>query len=454
MSRVVRYLLPTLVAGDIVWRLISPNESTARDLFLYNSIWLIALITVIYSPLSLDRVAVAAIALAISSWGIGSLLTSIDEFIGSGERFTIITQVLYTLFYPLILIAIPRLTSTTTKLRPIELLDSLIFGVGFTSIVATLIFVAIFPPERLFEIENFFAIFYPVGDLTLLLVALTTLITKGFRPYLALFALGVIIFAASDIYYLWLAINHRYTFGNLADTGWLIAISIFVFATSMERKTSGAITPIHPALVAISIFVSPILLAISALRPNLLPIYIIIPSIANLLLAFIRMSTTLREARLLGDERVLARTDELTGLANRRKLVAELATFSHVEGALLLLDLNGFKPVNDQYGHEVGDLILRQVAQRFTRTVPSHSLIARLGGDEFGILLRGSAEETLEVAHALRAALSYPFTVGGEKISVGVSVGVAQNDGASDLMRRADGAMYQAKTLELGVAQS
>jgi diguanylate cyclase (GGDEF)-like protein len=453
MSRVVRYLLPILVGVDIVWRLLSPSESTTRDLFLYNAIWVIALGFVISSPLSIDRVAVAAISLAISVWGIGSLLTSIDEFTEGGERFSLPTQILYCLFYPLLLIAIPRLTAATTRLRPIELLDSLIFGLGFTSIIATLLLVAIFPAETLLTSGNYFAIFYPVGDLSLLLISVTTLITKGFKVQLLFFAIGVSIFAASDIYYLWLSLDNRYTFGNIADTGWLIAIMIIALALSIESHSSGAITPIHPALVALSIFISPVLLAISALRPNIFPIYIVAPSVANLLLAFIRMSTTLREARLLGDERVLARTDELTGLANRRKLIAELDNFSHVEGALLLLDLDGFKPVNDQYGHEVGDLILRQVAQRFSRTVPASSLIARLGGDEFGILLHGSTDETLEIAHALRAALSYPFTIHGEKISVGVSVGIAQNDGAGDLMRRADSAMYRAKQLDVGVAQ-
>ena len=166
------------------------------------------------------------------------------------------------------------------------------------------------------------------------------------------------------------------------------------------------------------------------------------------------MSTALREARILGDERILARTDELTGVANRRKLIADIDSFSNVEGALLLLDLDGFKPVNDNYGHEVGDLILRQVAQRFTRTLPQNATLARLGGDEFGVLVQGSYEETLETAHALRASLTYPFTIDGQSIMVGVSIGHAHNNGAGDLLRRADSAMYRAKRSDLGVAQS
>ncbi len=438
---------------DIVWRILSPIESALRDLYLYNVIWVVALLIILYAPLQLDRVALAAIALAITFWGFGSLAASIDEFIVESPRFTLATQILYTLFYPLMLIAIPRLSTLQSKLRPIELLDSLIFGLGFTSIVAIFLLVTIFPAGRLFASEDFFSIFYPVGDVALLLIAITTLITKGFHPQLAVFTLGTLVFAATDIYYLWLSINNQYNFGAVADAGWLLAISLIAIALSLKGSGRSSVEPIHPALVAISIFISPILLAISALRPNIFPIYILIPSIANLILAFIRMSTTLREARALSDERTLARTDELTGLANRRRLLTELDGFSHVEGALLLLDLDGFKPVNDQYGHEVGDLILRQVAQRFTRTAPTSSIIARLGGDEFGILLRGNYEETLEIAHALRAALSYPFTVQGQKISVGVSVGIAHNDGAGNLMKRADNAMYRAKQSDVGVAQ-
>ena len=455
MLRLARYSLPGLIALYSLWNFLSPTQSLSRDLILYNAIWAIALISVIYSPLSLDSVALGAIALAIFFWGLGSIASSFDELVGAAPRFTLASQLLYTLFYPLVLIAIPRLSSSKSRLRPIELLDSLIFGLGFTSIIASFLLILIFPGNSLIASDDFFAIFYPVGDLALLLVSLTTLLIRGFNAQRTLLFLGVLIFAATDIYYLWLTLNDRYQFGSFAEVGWLIAIALIAAATSIESGHSEVeSTPIHPALVAISIFISPVLLAISALKPELFPIYILIPSIANLLLAFIRMSTALREARILSDERILARTDELTGVANRRKLIAELDTFSNIEGALLLLDLDGFKPVNDSFGHEVGDLILRQVAQRFSRALPTSAILARLGGDEFGVLIRGSYEETLEVAHALRASLTYPFTIHGQSIMVGVSIGHAHNDGAGDLLRRADSAMYRAKHSDMGVAQS
>ena len=455
MPQLVRFLLSGLIGVDILWTLASPEESIARDLILYNLIWIIALVAVISAPLNIDRIAIGALSLAIFFWGLGSIASSIDQLIAPTPRFSLLSQLLYTLFYPLILIAIPRLSATSARLRPIELLDSFIFGLGFTSVVSSFLLIVIFPGNSLIESNNFFALFYPIGDISLLLFSLTSLISRGLdRQKLTLLA-GISIFALTDINYLWLTLNNRYSFGTPAEIGWLIAIALIAYSLSIEgRSTFQGLSSIHPALVAISIFISPILLALSALRPELFPIYILIPSIANLLLAFIRMSTALREARILADERILARTDELTGVANRRKLIAELDAFSNIEGALLLLDLDGFKPVNDNFGHEVGDLVLRQVAQRFTRTLPHSAILARLGGDEFGVLIKGSYEETLEAAHALRASLTYPFTIHGQSIMVGVSIGHAHNDGRGELLKRADSAMYRAKRSDMGVAQS
>jgi hypothetical protein len=212
MSRRARLLLPGLVTIDIAWRTFSPIESTLRDLILYNVIWCVALIFVLSAPLNLDRVALAAIALAITFWGLGSLAASIDELVLDSPRFTLATQILYTLFYPLMMIAIPRLAASQSQLRPIELLDALIFGLGFTSIIATFLLVTIFPSQSLFYSDDYFSIFYPVGDLALLLISLITLLTKGFQSQLALFAIGIFIFTATDIYYLWLALNHQYSF--------------------------------------------------------------------------------------------------------------------------------------------------------------------------------------------------------------------------------------------------
>ena len=454
MLRVKRSLLPILIALIFTWQFLSPQPSIARDLILYNFIWIAAVIIVSFAPLSLDRTALVAIALALFLWGIGSLVSSIDQFLSPTPRFTLASQLLYTLFYPLLLIAIPRFSATTSRLRPIELLDSLIFGLGFTSLISALLMVVIFPNNELVQSSDYFLIFYSVGDLSLLLVMAMSLITRKISGLGVLLALGVAVFTATDIYYLWLAINRRYVFGGYSDFGWLIAIALIAISTTGDARNKFDVRPIHPALVALSIFITPVLLAITALRPDLIPTYIVIPSLANLLLAFIRMNTALGEARTLIDERNLARTDELTGLANRRALLKEIESFSQVEGALLLLDLNQFKPVNDNYGHDVGDLLLREVARRFSRVIPDGALLARLGGDEFGVLIPGTVEDTIESAHALRACLSYPCQIKGMTISVGVSIGHVYNDGAGNLLKRADDAMYRAKQMDMGVVQS
>jgi diguanylate cyclase (GGDEF)-like protein len=116
-----------------------------------------------------------------------------------------------------------------------------------------------------------------------------------------------------------------------------------------------------------------------------------------------------------------------------------------MEGALMLLDLNGFKQVNDQCGHGAGDQVLIQVAARFARVLPQSALLARLGGDEFGVLLNGTSHSTLEIVQALKACVSYPFLIDGKNISVGVSIGHVSNSEGGDLLAKADAAMYVAK---------
>ncbi|MFM8672844.1 MAG: GGDEF domain-containing protein, partial [Candidatus Nanopelagicus sp.] len=152
------------------------------------------------------------------------------------------------------------------------------------------------------------------------------------------------------------------------------------------------------------------------------------------------------EANTAGTERALARTDELTGLSNRRNFLSEAAKLRG--GFIFLLDLNGFKKINDLLGHEVGDQLLKQVALRFARALPANALIARLGGDEFGVIAPIEQAEAAELALALRATLSYPITLVDRSERVDVSIGYARLEPTVELsqaMRRADLAMYEAK---------
>lgn len=147
--------------------------------------------------------------------------------------------------------------------------------------------------------------------------------------------------------------------------------------------------------------------------------------------------------------------DSLTGLDDRRTLFGALdrAAEESLRGGgscLLLLDLDGFKAVNDSLGHPAGDQLLRHVAKRLSGAIRAGDTLARLGGDEFGLLLRGAGREAA-MAVGARAVdlLGRPFLLAGQAATVGASVGLVeiprQADSAEQAMRYADLALYLAK---------
>jgi diguanylate cyclase (GGDEF)-like protein len=173
-----------------------------------------------------------------------------------------------------------------------------------------------------------------------------------------------------------------------------------------------------------------------------------------------------REQSVLARTRVEAHTDELTGLANRRSLYESIeeALAEDRPLALLLIDLNRFKEINDTLGHNVGDFLLQQVGERLRTALENDGgLLARIGGDEFVALLDGSGEErALKAAQALRDAFEEPFPLDGLTIPVQASIGIGlaphHASTRSEMLRCADVAMYRAKargtTIESYVAES
>lgn len=432
----------SLLIIHICLRIFISEPTIAKDLILYNLILLITIVSLFRAPLHNDPLAVAFLTLAIASWTIGSITSSLSEFFNFDGHEQLVSNIAYTLFYPFAFIAIPRAISRGKRFQAIELLDSTIFGLGLSSIIAALLLARLVGDSSL---GYFFSVLYAVCDIALIVIVLTLSVVAKFSIRLALIVSGVLSFAITDFYFLRSQLQGNYFFGQFSDEGWVVGLVLLSLSLWYRPSDLTSDTKIHPALIAVSIFISPTLLSAIALRPEYFPTYVVIPTIATLLLAFIRMTLVIRQANNLGEEKVLARTDELTGLPNRRRLIAELSDFDGIEGALLLLDLDGFKPVNDRYGHEMGDRILRQVAQRFSRSLPSGAILARLGGDEFGVIASGSNEATMELASALKATLSYPFIIDGKSISISVSIGHVRNDGNGDLLQRADLAMYEVK---------
>ena len=153
----------------------------------------------------------------------------------------------------------------------------------------------------------------------------------------------------------------------------------------------------------------------------------------------------------------LAHSDVLTGLANRRFLEQSCERLSglHARQAdirigLLLIDLDAFKPINDTLGHEVGDQVLVQVADRLLESARVSDCVARIGGDEFVILCTqlNHSDEVRAVAERVRQAIMVPFQVADHRSIVSASIGAAMaepGETLGQLLRRADSAMYCSK---------
>jgi len=157
----------------------------------------------------------------------------------------------------------------------------------------------------------------------------------------------------------------------------------------------------------------------------------------------------------------LARVDHLTSLPNRLALHDSLQSIENyleeIQGGLLFIDLDYFKTVNDSLGHDIGDKILIQVAERILAVVGERGFVARLGGDEFSVLLKvekDSSHEEIEtylyeIADAIRESIVQTYFIGLHTIRLGVSIGIAQIGGEaknlSDKLNEADIAMYEAK---------
>ncbi|WP_422981830.1 diguanylate cyclase domain-containing protein [Undibacterium sp. Ji50W] len=161
----------------------------------------------------------------------------------------------------------------------------------------------------------------------------------------------------------------------------------------------------------------------------------------------------------LRDERTLylASHDDLTGLANRWRFNEELkASFARLKRhsnrqfAVLVLDLDQFKPINDTYGHQAGDIVLRTIGERLNAIKRETDVLCRLGGDEFALLAPDAdAGEAGMIAERMRKEIILPISIGETDVIVDVSIGIAMakehSGDTNDLLKLADDAMYQAK---------
>ncbi len=316
---------------------------------------------------------------------------------------------------------------------------------------------------------------YPAGDLFLILcLVLLAVGQEGAATRLASLALGLGLGVelATNRAYVYLSLHGGYTAGHVLDAGWplgylLIGLSVWLGAVSPERPPQGERTGIAavrggllPSLLVYAQLPAVVVLLAAVGRTRPAPgieTGVDVGAILVVCLAVARHVLTWFEARDGAHWiETAATTDALTGLPNRARLGEQLTRALHAGSiagtpvALLLLDLDRFKEINDSLGHHYGDLLLQQVGTRLRETLRADDFIGRLGGDEFAAILpRTAAAGAVTVCRSLVRALQAPFVVEGKTVGLGVSIGAAlapeHGTGAVELLKHADAAMYLAK---------
>ena len=303
---------------------------------------------------------------------------------------------------------------------------------------------------------------YPLLDLVLLVLLAAGLAPQHYRPSRStgLLMAGVLAFVIGDVVYLNQSAAGTYSSGTPLELTWIIGVFLLGLAAwareerrspsrrhHVESSNGIAMVPVVCGFVSLGVLVASLEWHVPTLAAHL--------AIAALGVVILRMVMTLRELRQAATNYRDARTDDLTGLDNRRAFQEAVesdlgSTDENRHVGVLLVDLDGFKEINDSLGHHVGDELLRVVAKRFENQIAKRGSIARIGGDEFAYTqVVGCEEDLVGIAHELTDALAGPVALDGVTVHVGASIGAAMSPehGSThdELLRCADVAMYEAK---------
>ena len=315
---------------------------------------------------------------------------------------------------------------------------------------------------------------YPVLDVLLVVLGVLTLArATGDRRPQALVVLGLAAFSVSDSGFAYVAAAGSYD-GNLLDLGWIAGFLLIALAalcrptaarrTADQRRTDSLVSSRADYLPYVPVALALVVTAVLVVRGRELDRWELLTVGVVVALLMARQYVALRDNFRLAVElatreselRHQAFHDGLTGLANRALFLDRLqhALALHARDlrpvAVVFLDLDDFKLVNDTLGHAVGDELLVRVAERLTGAVRTGDTVARLGGDEFAVLLEDGGDP-MPLAAKISASLVAPFTLRGDVVVVHASIGIcelAADDAplaADELLARSDTAMYSAK---------
>jgi diguanylate cyclase len=357
------------------------------------------------------------------------------------------------------------------RFHPSMWLDGIIGALGATAVGVAFLLGPYLQPAPGREPVPLLLLGMPATDVLLmaLLAAVGSILGVRLDRTLVLIASALALMMVGDLVLFARAVLGTYVDGGPLEMTWLSAIGLVALAAHLARPrpplradAEESRTRLGWRLLAFPLACNVASLVVLALGwGDELPAAAAWLAIGCVLAAIARTGITFREVRAFNEVREQARTDELTGLANRRVLLARAdralaAATAQRPAALLLLDLDGFKEVNDGLGHHAGDHLLRQIGPRLQPCLRTGDVLARLGGDEFAVLLpEATLDEAQALAERLREAVLQPFAVEDIRLHVGVSIGVATAPvpaaTVEEMLRCADVAMYTAKASREGV---
>jgi diguanylate cyclase (GGDEF)-like protein len=305
---------------------------------------------------------------------------------------------------------------------------------------------------------------YPVLDLMLLVVFIGVLLSYRWRPPPAawLLAVGVMGFAVIDGVFVYQSALGIFRPGTPLSSVSLVVMALVALSSWVPGHDQVGRREPLPDIVLPGLFALLCLGLLAFASRHPVPLVGVTLAALGVAVALARTALSFRALRSLAEHRREARTDELTGLANRRAFNEALERALGQRPperrlALLVVDLDDFKSVNDSLGHHYGDELLRLVAPRLQRALRAGDLVARIGGDEFGVLLaEADGALAVQVAERLGAGFRRAFELGPRAVVITPSIGIAlvPDDGQEpvELLQHADLAMYEAKASGSGHA--
>jgi diguanylate cyclase (GGDEF)-like protein len=377
--------------------------------------------------------------------------------------FPAVADALYLLHYPLVVVGLLLLIKRRT---PGHNLASVLDAATLAVAVGMLSWLYLIGPQARagsFSLVTLVSVAYPVMDLAMFSVSLRLILGPGRRPAsFLLLTINLLAIFTADTVYVMQQLSGTYATGNFLDAIWLGgnlalgAAALHPTVGQVEERANSADVPLtrwRLVVLAGAALIAPSTLVVQYSLGTQRDILVIAAACAALF-----MLTIARLAGLVADQRQLAITDVLTGLRTRRFFGAQLpleiakARRSGVKLAVLIVDIDHFKSINDRYGHPAGDRVLVEVARRLRESVRPSDVLARYGGEEFALVVPSvSAEELATIGERLRNQIaSSQIQVANDVwLHVTVSIGTAslpmKGGSPTELIITADRALYAAK---------